>query len=332
MSLFPEQTASPTLDHVLAQLKGVRSSLHGWRACCPAHADSEPSLSIGLGEQGQVLLKCFAGCSLERIVEAMGLTIMDLFPNGASTVEQASSNGTHQKVLTLLDLSLAKQLPWKFLFHLGVMDHASGGVQIPYHLADGQEAPRYRIRTTLVAKEGSRWNSGEGNIVAYGLERLEDARKAGYLVLVEGESDCWTLWYQGFPALGIPGAEMTGVLEAAMLSGIARLYLIQEPDQGGTTFVSHLTKRLTEWRWPGQALVVRLSGAKDSSDLYTQDRQGFRAAFQHALDHAEPLLPNRPLRLHLPSRQSRRSSAYRSCFPGNCRRHVGPSRRSCRKG
>src|SRR5947209_18684890 len=109
MSLCPEQSDSPTLDRVLAQLKGVRTSLHGWRACCPAHADSEPSLSIGLGEQGQVLLKCFAGCSLERIVEAMGLTIPDLFPDRATTAEQATSNGTHRKALTLLDLALAKQ-------------------------------------------------------------------------------------------------------------------------------------------------------------------------------------------------------------------------------
>ena len=121
------------------------------------------------------------------------------------------------------------------------------------------------------------------------MERLKDARKAGYLVLVEGESDCWTLWYQGFPALGIPGAEMTGVLEASMLSGIDRLYLIQEPDQGGTTFVSHLTKRLTEWRWSGKVFVVRLCGAKDPNELYMQDRAGFRAACQQALEQAEPM-------------------------------------------
>jgi len=99
MSLCPEQKASPTLDRVLAQLKGVRTSLRGWRACCPAHGDLEPSLSIGLGEQGQVLLKCFAGCSLERIVEAIGLTILDLFPDAATTAEQGSSNGTHHKVI-----------------------------------------------------------------------------------------------------------------------------------------------------------------------------------------------------------------------------------------
>ena len=186
MVLSVVHPSSPALENVLAHLKGVRSSLRGWTACCPAHADREPSLSIGLGEQGQVLLKCFAGCSLERIVEAMGLSLVDLFPEGARTTEQGSSNGAHHQSLTLLDLSLEKQLPWKFLFHLGVMDHASGGVQIPYHLTDGKASPRYRIRTALSAREGSRWNSGEGSIVPYGLERLEDARKAGYLVLGGG--------------------------------------------------------------------------------------------------------------------------------------------------
>src|SRR5579859_1820423 len=99
MAIAPVQLSDTPVETVLTRLKGVRTSLHGWKACCPAHADREPSLSIGLGEQGQVLLKCFAGCSLERIVEAMGLTILDLFPDGASTVEQALSNRAHQKAL-----------------------------------------------------------------------------------------------------------------------------------------------------------------------------------------------------------------------------------------
>src|SRR6266516_5103205 len=75
------QQSFPALEQVWSQLKGVRTSMRGWRACCPAHTDRKPSLSIGLGEHGQVLLKCFAGCSLERIVEAMGLTMTDLFPD-----------------------------------------------------------------------------------------------------------------------------------------------------------------------------------------------------------------------------------------------------------
>src|ERR1700730_3169661 len=146
------------------------------------------------------------------------------------------------------------------------MDHASGGVQIPYHLADGQPAPRFRIRTALVAKEGSRWNSGDGKLVPYGLERLEEARKVGYLVLVEGESDCWTLWYQGFPALGLPGAEMAGILEKSALAGISQVYIVQEPDAAGTTFVRAIADRLKGWKWQGKAAVIHLPGAKDPSD------------------------------------------------------------------
>lgn len=288
------QQSSPALEQVLSQLKGVRTSMRGWRACCPAHADRKPSLSIGLGEHGQVLLKCFAGCSLERIVEAMGLTMTDLFPEATPAPDgQAAPPGhTHQPTqptLTLVDLALEKQLPWKFLFNLGVMEHPSGGLQIPYHLQDGTLAPRYRIRTTLVAKEGSRWSKGEGKIVPYGLARLEEARKAGYLVLVEGESDCWTLWYHGFQALGIPGAEMARTLEESMLTGIDRLYIMQEPDAGGMAFVNQFTRKLQAWQWLGKAFVLRLEGAKDPNELHQHDRQGFRTAFQHALDLAEPL-------------------------------------------
>ena len=95
----------------------------------------------------------------------------------------------------------------------------------PYHLPDGTPAPRHRLRTALVAKEGSHWSKGSGEIVPYGLERLEEARKAGYLVLVEGESDCWTLWYHHFPALGLPGVEMVRTLKEAYLAGIDKLYI-----------------------------------------------------------------------------------------------------------
>src|SRR6266702_6168965 len=116
-----QPSSSPSLEQVLSHLKGIRTSMRGWRACCPAHADRKPSLSIGLGEHGQVLLKCFAGCSLERIVEAMGLTMTDLFPDTASTSDgQAAPPGhTHHPThptLNLVDLALEKQLPWKFLF------------------------------------------------------------------------------------------------------------------------------------------------------------------------------------------------------------------------
>ena len=48
----------------------------GFMACCPAHEDNNPSLSIKDGAEGRVLVHCFAGCAQERVIDrldALGL-------------------------------------------------------------------------------------------------------------------------------------------------------------------------------------------------------------------------------------------------------------------
>ena len=106
------QQSSPALEQVLSQLKGVRTSMRGWRACCPAHADRKPSLSIGLGEHEQVLLKCFAGCSLERILEAMGLTMtVDGLSAAVGLLELMGNNKS--RALKMLGLGAALFESWE---------------------------------------------------------------------------------------------------------------------------------------------------------------------------------------------------------------------------
>src|SRR5262249_23186215 len=51
----------------------------GYKAHCPAHNDGTPSLSVSEGDDGRVLLYCFAGCETESVVDAIGLTMADLF-------------------------------------------------------------------------------------------------------------------------------------------------------------------------------------------------------------------------------------------------------------
>jgi phage/plasmid primase-like uncharacterized protein len=51
----------------------ARKCKDGWVDICPAHNDQQPSLSIGIGEDGQLLLHCFAGCSFTDILVAAGL-------------------------------------------------------------------------------------------------------------------------------------------------------------------------------------------------------------------------------------------------------------------
>lgn len=62
----------------LDKVKQTRSD--AWQACCPAHDDRHPSLSIRLAEDGKLLLKCWSGCGAADIVAAVGMELSDLFP------------------------------------------------------------------------------------------------------------------------------------------------------------------------------------------------------------------------------------------------------------
>ncbi len=67
-----------TLD-IVGRLEGVvETSAADWVALCPAHEDRNPSLSVRC-EDGRTLIKCFAGCPTENVLDAMGLKLADLF-------------------------------------------------------------------------------------------------------------------------------------------------------------------------------------------------------------------------------------------------------------
>lgn len=78
MTAYHETTGDP-IDRVLERLERVTKAGRGFIARCPAHDDGRPSLKIDRGDDGRVLLKCYAGCELESILEAIELTAADLF-------------------------------------------------------------------------------------------------------------------------------------------------------------------------------------------------------------------------------------------------------------
>lgn len=75
-------------DDLVARLERVRKSGKGYMARCPAHDDGSASLSIREGDDGRVLLNCFAGCSFNEIVDALGIQPSDTFSS-----RQSPSNG-----------------------------------------------------------------------------------------------------------------------------------------------------------------------------------------------------------------------------------------------
>ena len=71
------------IDLLLQRLsKVVSRGQNRYMACCPAHDDKNPSLAISQLPDGRILLKCFAGCDVMSVMQAVGLSVSDLFPDG----------------------------------------------------------------------------------------------------------------------------------------------------------------------------------------------------------------------------------------------------------
>lgn len=71
---------------ILSKLDNVRERGDGYIACCPAHDDRHPSLSIMVYE-GKILMHCHAGCGIEEICEALDISVKDLFTEEGDSYE-----------------------------------------------------------------------------------------------------------------------------------------------------------------------------------------------------------------------------------------------------
>lgn len=68
-------------DILLQHLQKVKRTKPGsWLACCPAHEDKTASLSVRELDDGRILVHCFASCSVEEVLGAVGLTFDALYP------------------------------------------------------------------------------------------------------------------------------------------------------------------------------------------------------------------------------------------------------------
>jgi hypothetical protein len=220
-------------------------------ALCPAHNDHEQSLSVK--EDGEkILVHCFGGCALADILKALGLEVKDLFVDGNRVGGEPAIGQPCQPVncpqkqarkgvdtplvnggsgVTLAVLAEAKHLPVDFLKSLGLSDisyNRQPAIRIPYYGEDGTEvAMRFRLALTAEAGPRFRWRKGDRPI-PYGLNRLEEIRKAGWVLLVEGESDCWTCWFHNIPAIGAPGKSIWPPAWGEYLHGLD-VFVWQEP-------------------------------------------------------------------------------------------------------
>ena len=199
---------------------------------CPVHGDRNPSLGVDLRRNGagpQILLNCRSqGCSYEEILDAVGIESTDLTFKPTGKASGCS-----------LDMyAAAKRLPKDFLTSDTIMlqDVEWWGVEaveIPYTNEDGDVVlSRYRVSLKSTKTVPAVVSRRGDKVMLYGLQWLEDAQEAGYVLLCEGESDCHSAWFRGMPALGVPGVGNWRKEWASYLADIPNVLVLVEPDRG----------------------------------------------------------------------------------------------------
>lgn len=171
-----------TLSDILTRLEGVKGRDGKYMARCPNHGDSTPSLSISLGRDNKILLKCFAGCSTEDIVWSMGLELKDLF-----------ADVTPATAFPVYEEPQRKQSATQEAEYL----YAGGTLKkLKFRRADGS-----KYCTWKHLKDG-KWEKGRNNILP-GLYRSQPDLSEIFF-LVEGEKDVDNLRKAGLVAVSLP--------------------------------------------------------------------------------------------------------------------------------
>lgn len=181
------------VENVLKRLHKVRQTGNGWDAACPCRADdNNPSVSVGEGADGRVLIHCHRGdgCSTAEVCTALGIEMGDLFPpkqNESAHVKKAKGVG-----------KLVDTYPYVDSYGTLVME------VLRYKDDEGKKTFRQR------QPDGSGgWNWRTNDLVDKPLYRLPDVETAALngdvIFVVEGEKDVHTLESYGYVATTNPG-------------------------------------------------------------------------------------------------------------------------------
>jgi hypothetical protein len=254
-----------------------------WAHCpLPDHATERRPDNFSVSLKGYKCFSCGGKGSLKVLARILGIEYQP--PRRGCTLEEYAK---------------LKRLPPGFLRGLGLQDGDWFGrpaLDIPYKDESGRLI-RLRKRIALQKDKRSRkdnrfrWDKGNAQPL-YGLWRLAEIERAGWVLLLEGESDCHTAWLHQIPALGVPGAANWDKAKGNLLPRLRALkvYVWREPDQGGDTFIQAIQRDLPEAR-----IIRPPEGTKDLSEAHCRG-EDVAALLEELKARAEPIGSVRPLR------------------------------------
>ena len=266
-----------TLQEILSRLDVKSGSGGQYMARCPCHGDRQASLSVGVGDDGRVLLHCHAGCDTADIMASLGLTMRDLFvdlkPGDVFPVYGKTAEAAHFEA--------------EYIYPGGRLK------KVKMRKADGGKFAYWMHR------EKDQWLKGRNNVEP-GLYATENPLPAD-AYLVEGEKDVDTMKALGAAAASLPdGAKSKWRPEYGELLKGRRIIIIQDNDTPGKEFAQRVAGELQglaqsvkvldlSKAWPGipehgdvSDLVAAVGGDKAAGMLFEleQETQEWRPAPQ----------------------------------------------------
>lgn len=223
-----------------------RKSGASWLACCPAHKDSTPSLSLRDAGPGRVLVHCHAGCGQATVIEA------------------------------LRDRGLWPQIENHFRQRRIVAE---------YGYCDEQGRLLYQVVRTDPKGFFQRYPDERGGWInrkhsRQVLYRLPEVLSASIVLLVEGEKDVETLRSYGFVATTIAGGAKSAWL-SGFTQGLAGRTVILVPDNDSAGW--ELMRRAGTVLLGNVSRLIcfddhHRTGAKDITDWFSAGRSELELA------------------------------------------------------
>jgi putative DNA primase/helicase len=261
----------------------------------PGHDDRHPSWRWDIAA-AKARCSCDSSASIFDVIMKMcGVDFQEARATAAEMLGREDLIGTDDSAagLTLEEYADAKRLPLDWLRDIGVVASRYGQAKAPavktaYARPNGPPSIRFRVNLNGDKKKRHFWRKND-KVCLYGGQWAADLPKAGYAILVEGESDAQTLWLHDFPALGLPGANTWNEeRDAPLLEGVPIIYVVIEPDTGGNEIMRWLSRS----RIAPRVRTIRMPReTKDVSALYLAAPDRFRATFEAAMEAAQPLPP-----------------------------------------
>lgn len=257
------------MELVLSRFDNPIPDGQGFKVICPAHDDTNPSLRISEGNDGKVLVRCWAGCTTAAIVEALGLTMADLFPK--SDLHQVASRSAQKPVRSTPAFATADAALRDYERRMGPCaasweyhdrDNRLVGIVARWNGADGKK----QIRP--ISLNGTEWTQ-EGMPEPRPLFRLPELLQTQQRIFVpEGEKCVEAMRSVGLVATTSPhGAQSAAKADWSVLAGKPEVVILPDCDDAGEKFAADVLGQLSRLSPRPAVRILRLTGLSKGGDI-----------------------------------------------------------------